>query len=362
MKNAIIAIVGLLATLLLVNSVLLVAAEENKPAKKPKLVTLEDTIKTAKQDNKDIVLDLTVSDMELCQKLDKEVFNTEKWKKDSTKKYIFIRLDYAQGDVVSPEQKEYNEKLRNEFGVDKYPVVFVLDSTGKPYARTGYLQDSPGAKNFLDYLGQLNSRKKERDDWFKRAKGAATKEKRVTALEDLMKKLNEWEVGYLYPEVKEELVASYGDSNDHSKSQYATDLVYYYYYVKKDKKKLDFYLEIVRDYDAQKAANIEVRFQIPEIEEKYINTEDWPNAIEPLKKLLEMKPDGEVKQIILFYLAFAYAKTNDGDKAYTTMDKALKCAPDSRLANERIKNILNDWKQQREKNGGGAPPLDKGNQ
>jgi len=312
--------------------------------KKPKIVTLEDTIKNAKQNNKDIVVVFSGTGLnELCDKINKEVFNTDKWKKDSPKKYIYLSVDCAKSDSVSPEQKEYNESLKNEFWVNQFPIVFLLDNTGTPYARTGYVPDANDPKKYLDYLATLINRKRERDDLLKKARTTAKPDDKMPKYESFINKLAEWGLGFSYRDVKDEIIAVKSNENDTLKGQCAVDL-YWYYFGKKNEEKSKRYLDQLKDFDEGKWNDIQVRLKLDEIAKKYIEPKDWNGAVPELKKLFEYRPDGAPLQLLHWYLAVAYSELGDRAKTKSNLENALRAAPNGELA-ERIKQSLEEIKK-----------------
>jgi len=312
------------------------------PAPASRSEALEDTKKAAKESGKDILIDFSGSDWcGWCQRLDKEVFSTELWKKEASKKYILLVLDFPKGDIISKEQKEYNNKVKREFGIQGYPTVFVLDSDGRPYAKTGYQEGGP--EKYLAHLEAFANRKQERDDLLKQAK-AAKPEERLSLLEKVISQLNKWEVDFGYPEIKDGIISLDSDNKNGLKLKYATELVQYYQ-AKENKEKVDFYLNIVRQLDPGKGKKLEIDIKIDEIQSKYFQSQDWNGALGALNKLIdEFKPEGQAAQDLYHSIAIVYNQLNDKNKTIENLEKALNYAPDSDLG-KKIKGILNNMKK-----------------
>jgi tetratricopeptide (TPR) repeat protein len=337
---------ALIIILLIGNGVLSAIAKESQPVvKENRLISLDDAKKTAKESGRDVLIDFSASDWcSWCIRLTKEVFTTEIWKKESSKKYVMIFLDFPRGEIISKEQKEYNYNVARQFMITGYPTVFLLDSGGRPYAKTGYQQGGP--EKYLAHLEAFTNRKQERDDLLKQAKGTA-QEKRLPLLEKVITQLNQWEVDFGYPEIKEEIVSLDADNKNGLKLKYAVELAQDYQN-KGNKEKVEFYLNIVKQLDPNKGKKLEIDIKIDEIQSKYFQSQDWNGALAALNKLTESKPEGESAQDIYYSIALVYYKLNDNDKTIENLEKALNYAPDSELG-KRIKKTLDNMKQQKQK-------------
>ncbi|MFH0889137.1 MAG: thioredoxin family protein [Planctomycetota bacterium] len=335
---------GLIIILLMGINVMSVIAKEEQPAsKESKMISLEDAKKTAKEKGLDILIDFSGSDWcGWCKRLDKEVFSTEAWKKESSGKYILIVLDFPRGEIISKKQKEYNNKIGREFGISGYPTVFVLDSDGRPYAKTGYQEGGP--EKYLANLETFTVRKQERDDLLKQTKEAGPEE-RLPLLENVISQLNKWEVEFGYPEIKEQVVSLDSDNTNGLKLKYATELAQYYN-DRENKEKTDFYLNTVKQLDSDKGNKLETDLKLNLIKAKYFQTEDWNGALKALNKLTESKPQGESAQEIYYLIAIVYGpkQLNNKNKTTENLEKALGYAPDSELG-VKIKGILDNMKK-----------------
>ncbi len=113
----------------------------------------------AAQEDKDILLKFTGSDWCLwCKRLDDEVFNTELFKKEVTKHFVILVLDFPQDQsLLSQRSYRQNEKLYREYGVLGLPTVILADAEGGEYARTGYREGGP--EKYLEHLEELRKLK-----------------------------------------------------------------------------------------------------------------------------------------------------------------------------------------------------------
>ena len=105
----------------------------------------------AKDEKKLLLVDFTGSDWcGWCIKLKNEVFDKEAFRTEAPKQFVCVELDFPQGKELSKEIKEQNEKLSEQYKVNGFPTVLVMDPEGQVIARTGYNPGGPEA-----YLKQL---------------------------------------------------------------------------------------------------------------------------------------------------------------------------------------------------------------
>jgi protein disulfide-isomerase len=114
-------------TLLLLATVALAAADEWQ-------TDYAKALATAKEQNKQVLLDFTGSDWcGPCIELRKRVFSQAEFRKYADKNLIFVEVDYPQRKKQSAELKNQNEKLAKQYGIDEkgYPTIVLLDPNGK---------------------------------------------------------------------------------------------------------------------------------------------------------------------------------------------------------------------------------------
>jgi len=94
----------------------------------------------AKAQKKLVLLDFTSSDWcGYCKLLDKEVFTQQSFKDFANKNYIQVTVDFPQQKQLPDEVKQQNDALGNQFKIDGYPTLIVLDADGKELGRqVGY--------------------------------------------------------------------------------------------------------------------------------------------------------------------------------------------------------------------------------
>jgi thiol:disulfide interchange protein len=104
-------------------------------------------IAQAKKEHKLVLLDFTGSDWCVwCQRTDKEVFATQKFKDFADQKLILVKLDFPNAKPQTDALKAQNAGLRDKYGVEGYPTLVVLDAKEKVvFSQLGYKDGGPDA-------------------------------------------------------------------------------------------------------------------------------------------------------------------------------------------------------------------------
>jgi thioredoxin-related protein len=119
------------------------------------ITDFEKAKQTAQAQGKDLLIDFSGSDWcGWCIKLDKEVFSKEAFVHEAEKKFVLVLIDFP-NDTSGQSQalQAQNERLSKQFSVEFFPTILLADSSGKPYATTGYQEGGPTA--YLEHLKQL---------------------------------------------------------------------------------------------------------------------------------------------------------------------------------------------------------------
>jgi thioredoxin-related protein len=115
---------------------------------------LEVAKKRAKDENKEILADFTGSDWcGWCIKLKKEVFDQPEFKEYAKKHLVMLELDFPNQKKLPAKEVKQNAKLAEEFKVQGYPTILLMDAEGKEIARTGYQKGGPA--NYVEHLQGL---------------------------------------------------------------------------------------------------------------------------------------------------------------------------------------------------------------
>ena len=101
----------------------------------------------AKKENKPLLLDFTGSDWcGFCIKLKKAVWDKPEFEEYAKKNLVLVELDFPNKKTQPAQVKKQNEKLRQEYKIQGYPTVVVLDAEGKELGRMeGYEGDDAAA-------------------------------------------------------------------------------------------------------------------------------------------------------------------------------------------------------------------------
>lgn len=123
--------------------------------------------------SKDLLVLFTGSDWcAPCIRLTEEVFRTEAFLQRATASYELVVVDSPrQEGLLAAATVAQNEVLKADFAVNSWPVVFLCDADGRPYARTeDYRPGGPEA--YLQHLSDLQANKAKRDAFLVRAEAA----------------------------------------------------------------------------------------------------------------------------------------------------------------------------------------------
>lgn len=99
----------------------------------------------AKSENKKILVDFTGSDWcGWCVKLDKDTFSQPKFKEFAAQNLVLLEVDFPNNKPQTDAVKKQNAELKDQFNVEGFPTLVLLDPSGKEVARNvGYLAGGP---------------------------------------------------------------------------------------------------------------------------------------------------------------------------------------------------------------------------
>jgi len=102
-------------------------------------------LRQAAAENKYVLVDFAGSDWcGWCIKLDKEVFSQPEFTAYAKENLIMVLLDFPRSKPQPDEIKAKNNQLAEQYGIQGFPTVLILDPQGKVVKRTGYQQGGPG--------------------------------------------------------------------------------------------------------------------------------------------------------------------------------------------------------------------------
>jgi thioredoxin-related protein len=109
----------------------------------------------AAKEGKHLLINFSGSDWcTWCIRLDREVFSQEAFLAKAKEKFVLVLLDFPEDSSrQSPELKQQNETLQEQFGVEGFPSIYLAKADGTPFAQTGYQDGGPEA--YLTHLDGL---------------------------------------------------------------------------------------------------------------------------------------------------------------------------------------------------------------
>lgn len=111
----------------------------------------------ARAQNKTLLIDFTGSDWcPPCIALEKIVFSQPGFAEYAAKNLVLLEVDFPRRKEQTAAQKEANQKLAGQFGVEGFPTVILLDPNGKVVGKLGYYQDTT-LQSFLTEIDKARS-------------------------------------------------------------------------------------------------------------------------------------------------------------------------------------------------------------
>ncbi|EHQ41003.1 thioredoxin family protein [Myroides odoratus] len=108
--------------------------------------TFNDALKKATVEDKPIMLVFAGSDWcAPCIKLEKEIFQSALFEAEK-KNWVLYKADFLKKSKLPAEVKKENGQLADQYNQEGYfPLVVVLNSTGKVLGKLSYSKDTPAA-------------------------------------------------------------------------------------------------------------------------------------------------------------------------------------------------------------------------
>lgn len=115
------------------------------------LTNFEKAKKVAAKKKIPILVDFSGSDWCVwCQKLNKEIFSQKKFKNYVKDKFVLLLIDFPRAGNQSEKEKKLNKAMAQEYKIQGFPTVLILDAKGKELARGGYMRG--GVDEFIKFL------------------------------------------------------------------------------------------------------------------------------------------------------------------------------------------------------------------
>jgi protein disulfide-isomerase len=114
----------------------------------------EAALAQARNEGKQVFLFFTGSDWcGWCKRLDREILTTTEFKNYAAGKLVLVKLDFPRTVPVPDQLKEQNNRLATQHNIRGFPTIVVLDGSGKPLGRLGYMEGGPAG--FISKLQSL---------------------------------------------------------------------------------------------------------------------------------------------------------------------------------------------------------------
>ena len=159
----------------------------------------------AQKEKKDLLINFTGSDWcQFCIQLDKDVFSKEEFLKPASEHFVLVKLDFPKDtSIQSAEVIQQNAEWQKTLAVEGFPTIALLDSELRPYAFTGFREES--ADQYLAHIESLRATRVARDDAMAIAAKAEGTE-RAKALDEALESLDQQVVETYYTDVINEIV------------------------------------------------------------------------------------------------------------------------------------------------------------
>ena len=109
----------------------------------------------AKASNKFLLLDFTGSDWcGWCKRLEQEILSQSQFENYARENLVLLEVDFPRAKPQSPELRKQNQELAQQYQVEGFPTIVVLDGDGqKLWQYDGYFPD--GLAAFIAQLEKL---------------------------------------------------------------------------------------------------------------------------------------------------------------------------------------------------------------
>jgi protein disulfide-isomerase len=123
------------------------------------LTDIEKAKEQAKKESKAILLNFTGSDWCIyCIELKKNVFSKPEFEKFAEKNAVLMVVDFPQRNSQPKKLKAANDQLKEEFKIESFPTIVLLDSEGKELGRIDEYDDET-ATQFIGKVQALLAKK-----------------------------------------------------------------------------------------------------------------------------------------------------------------------------------------------------------
>lgn len=115
---------------------------------------LEAAVTIAQKEHRPILVNFTGSDWcKWCKKLNAEVFSQDEFVNYAKNNLVLVKIDFPEHIKQTPATQFYNRQLAQKYGVQGFPTIIIMNSSGKPLAITGYQEG--GAAAYVRHIKSL---------------------------------------------------------------------------------------------------------------------------------------------------------------------------------------------------------------
>jgi thioredoxin-related protein len=108
----------------------------------------------AKANNKLLLINFTGSDWcGWCIRLQREVFSKPEFQEYAGKNLVLMEVDFPRGKEQTQDLRLQNQNLAQQYNIEGFPTIIVLNAEGKIVGALGYMQGGPNA--FISELEKL---------------------------------------------------------------------------------------------------------------------------------------------------------------------------------------------------------------
>ncbi len=108
----------------------------------------------AEQLDRTVLINFTGSDWcQWCFRLRDEVFTLPEFKAYAKENLVLLTIDFPSKKKLPPAEAQANQALAEQYGIQGYPTILLLNPQGKEIARTGYQYG--GAAAYVQHLQEL---------------------------------------------------------------------------------------------------------------------------------------------------------------------------------------------------------------
>ncbi len=98
----------------------------------------------AKNSHRLLLINFTGSDWCIwCKKLEAEIFSQPQFEQYAKDHLVLLTVDFPRSKPQAAEVQKQNEQLAAKFGIEGFPTVVVLNSSGKQVGELGYVRGGP---------------------------------------------------------------------------------------------------------------------------------------------------------------------------------------------------------------------------